>query len=74
MSKLDEAQQRLERAISELEKAASAPRSSETGGGDAGLPPDAAAQTRIYELEALNADVTQRLNGAIDRVRKVLDS
>jgi len=72
VSKIDEAQQRLERAISELERAASARKPSERpmdGANSAG-----AAEARISELKSLNADVTQRLNGAIDRVRKVLGS
>ncbi len=72
VSKLDEAQQRLERAISELKSAASARKPSK--GPIDGANSAAAAEARISELESLNADVTQRLNVAIDRVRKVLSS
>jgi hypothetical protein len=68
VSKLDEAQQRMERAISGLERAASARKAIDEANSAA------AAEARISELESLNTDVTQRLNVAIDRVRKVLGS
>ena len=72
VSKLDQAQQRLERAISELERAESARKPSEGSIDKANSA--AAAEARISELESLNADVNHRLNGAIDRLRKVLVS
>ena len=74
VSKLDEAQRRLERAISELERAANNRKPSEGPAAGAGTVSAAAAEARISELESLNADVSQRLNGAIERVRKVLGS
>ena len=72
VSKLDQAQQRLERAILELERAESARKPS--AGSIDKANSAAAAEARISELESLNTDVTQRLNVAIDRVRKVLGS
>ena len=72
VSKLDQAQQHLERAILELERAESTRKPS--AGSIDKANSAAAAEARISELESLNADVTQRLNVAIDRVRKVLSS
>ncbi|MAI49397.1 MAG: hypothetical protein CMM16_02380 [Rhodospirillaceae bacterium] len=79
MSKLDEAQQRLQRAVFELEEAArktEASNRSSTGG----VRPDSqiavdleSARTRIAELENANFAIAQRLDGAIDRIKTILE-
>lgn len=74
MSKLDEAQQRLQLAVSRLEEAArivavslnaqnSAPSSAELE----------AAKARNATLEDVNATVAQRLDGAIAQIKSILD-
>ena len=81
MSKLDEAEQRLQRAVAGLEEAARAVASSSTATANASAPdPDpavaaelAAAQARTTELEQANKAVAQRLDGAIARIKTILE-
>lgn len=73
VSKLDEAEKRLQRAVSGLEQAARTQASVppvEPGASAADLE---AARRRAAELESLNATVVQKLDGAILRVRKILE-
>ncbi|RZO37081.1 MAG: hypothetical protein EVA87_07605 [Rhodospirillaceae bacterium] len=75
MSKLGEAEKRLQRAVTALEQAAVA----RSGGGTAESEEAAdveieAAQARIAELQAVNASVAEKLDGAILRVKKILGS
>lgn len=77
MSKLDEAEQRLQRAVAGLEEAARAVAQSESS---APVEPDPAivaaltsAQARNAELEELNAAMAQRLDGAIARIKTILE-
>ncbi len=77
MSKLDEAQQRLQRAVSGLEEAARSA-SSSLGAQNSGPSADDlaalnAAQARNAELENLNATVADRLDGAIAQIKEILD-
>lgn len=81
MSKLDEAEQRLQRAVAGLEEAARAVASSaQSSASAAPAEPDPriaaaleTAQTRNSELEAANAAVAQRLDGAIARIKSILE-
>ena len=78
MSKLDEATQRLERAVNALEAAARA--GSAGNGADAGAGSGAddaeLAELRAHagRLEARNAEFSARLDNAIGRIREVLNS
>ena len=74
MSKLGEAEKRLQRAVTALEQAAVV----RSGGGIAASQEAAnveieAAQAKIAELQAVNASVAEKLDGAILRVKKILD-
>jgi hypothetical protein len=79
MSKLDEAEQRLQRAVAGLEEAARAVASSSTATATASAPDPAvaaelaAAQARTTELEQANKAVAQRLDGAIARIKTILE-
>lgn len=81
MSKLDEAEQRLQRAVAGLEEAARVVASSaQSSASAAPAEPDPritaaldSAQTRNIELEAANAAVAQRLDGAIARIKSILE-
>ena len=77
MSKLDEAEQRLQRAVAGLENAASAAVASAASIGATPAPdPEAAletAQARTAELEDANAAIARRLDGAIARIKTILD-
>ena len=79
MSKLDEAEQRLQRAVAGLEEAARAAASSSTATATASAPDPAvaaelaAAQARTTELEQANKAVAQRLDGAIARIKTILE-
>ena len=76
MSKLDEAQRRLQQAVSGLEEAARAASASLNA-----PDPDAAkssaeleaARARNVELESVNATVARRLDGAITQIKEMLD-
>ena len=75
MSKLDEAERRLQRAVTALEQAACA--KSDNGGdaSSAAVKEELAnARSRAAELEALNATVANRLDGAILRVKTILEN
>ncbi len=78
MSKLDEAEQRLQRAVVGLEEAARAVASSAAS--TAASAPDpgvsealASAQARNTELENVNAALAERLDGAIARIKTILE-
>ena len=79
MSKLDEAEQRLQRAVAGLEEAARAAASSSTATATASAPDPAvaaelaAAQARTTELEQANKAVAQRLDGGIARIKTILE-
>ncbi len=79
MSKLDEAEQRLQRAVAGLENAASAAVASAASIGATPAPdPEMAAaletaQARTAELEDANAAIARRLDGAIARIKTILD-
>lgn len=83
MSKLDEAEQRLQRAVAGLEEAArvvasSADSSAESRGAPAAPDPElaaalASAQARNTALEGANAEIAQRLDGAIARIKTILE-
>ena len=87
MSKLDEAEQRLQRAVAGLEDAARAVASSaepsaesSTNSTGATAAPDpqvaadlASAQARNAELEDVNANVAKRLDGTIARLKTILE-
>jgi hypothetical protein len=84
MSKLDEAEQRLQRAVAGLEEAARAVASSAPSAvskaENAAAAPDPAvaaaletAQARNAELEDVNTVVAQRLDGAITRIKTILE-
>ena len=84
MSKLDEAEQRLQRAVAGLEGAARAVASSAQSAvskeENAAAAPDPAvaaaletAQARNAELEDVNTVVAQRLDGAITRIKTILE-
>jgi uncharacterized membrane-anchored protein len=67
MSRLEIAQDRLEKALAELEQAA------DTRG--AGLTRDlAVARDRCATLEDRNRDVSQKLDAAISRIRSILNN
>lgn len=73
VSKLGEAEKRLQRAVTALEQAAVV----RSGGGIAASQEAAnveieAAQERMAELQAVNASVAEKLDGAILRVKKIL--
>lgn len=75
MSKLDEAEKRLQRAVTALEQAARV----RSGNGaaastDAAQADLSAAQAKAAELEALNETVAEKLDGAILRVKNILES
>ena len=78
MSKLDEAEQRLQRAVAGLEEAARAVASSSAAAAAPASDPAveaelASAQTRYTELEQANKAVAQRLDGAIARIKTILE-
>lgn len=77
MSKLDEAEQRLQRAVAGLEEAARAVAHTESSVPAEPDPAVAAALTsaeaRNAELEELNAAMAQRLDGAIARIKTILE-
>ena len=73
VSKLGEAEKRLQRAVTALEQAAVV----RSGGGitasqEAANVEIEAAQERMAELQAVNASVAEKLDGAILRVKKIL--
>ena len=74
VSKLVEAEKRLQRAVSALEDAACA----RSGGSDVAPAATesgdmAAVEARMEELRAVNASVAEKLDGAILRVKKILE-
>ena len=74
VSKLVEAEKRLQRAVTALEDAARA----RSGGGEAASSDStnadiAAAEARMDELRAVNASVAEKLDGVILRVKKILE-
>ena len=75
MSKLDEAQQRLQRAVSELEEAA---RARAADSAPATTVEDAAAleaaNRRAAALESRSAAVSERLDATIGRLRQILEN
>jgi hypothetical protein len=73
VSKLDEAQKRLQRAVSGLEEAAQARSSVPVADNGTAAADLEAAVARATELEAVNATVAEKLDGAILRVRKILE-
>jgi hypothetical protein len=73
MSKLDEAEQRLQRAVSGLEDAARAASASASAGESASSTELDAAKARAAELENVNAAIAQRLDGAIAQIKEILD-
>jgi len=79
MSKLDEAEQRLQRAVAGLEEAARAVASSAEATASASAPDPAvaaelaSAQARNAELEQAKKAVAQRLDGAIARIKTILE-
>jgi hypothetical protein len=75
VSKLDEAEKRLQRAVTALEQAARV----RSGNGAAASTDPAqaelsAAQAKAAELEALNETVAEKIDGAILRVKNILES
>lgn len=74
VSKLDEAEKRLQRAVTALEDAARA-RSSGNGAASSETLSDdnAASDARLEQLQAVNASVAEKLDGAILRVKKILE-
>lgn len=79
MSKLDEAEQRLQRAVAGLEEAAKVVVSSaDSVGAELATDPQAAAdlaiaKARNAELEDVNANVARRLDGTIARLKTILE-
>jgi hypothetical protein len=84
MSKLDEAEQRLQRAVAGLEEAARAvtplEQSAVSEAAISAAAPDPSvatametAQARNAELEDVNTVVAQRLDGAITRIKTILE-
>ena len=70
MSKLVEAEKRLQRAVSALEDAARA----RSGGSDvAPAATESGDMAAVEELRAVNASVAEKLDGAILRVKKILE-
>ena len=75
MSKLDEAQQRLQRAVSGLEEAARAA-STSLNAQDTDAASSAeleAMKSRNAALESASMAVTERLDGAIAQIKEILD-
>ena len=75
MSKLDEAQQRLQQAVSGLEEAARAASTSLNAqeSGTASSEELNALKSRNAALESANLAVAQRLDGAISQIKEILD-
>ena len=75
MSKLDEAQQRLQRAVSGLEEAARAASTSlNAQDSDAASSAELEAmKSRNAALESANMAVAERLDGAIAQIKEILD-
>jgi len=75
MSKLDEAQQRLQQAVSGLEEAARAASTSLNAqeSGAASAAELEAVKSRNAALESANMAVAQRLDGAIAQIKEILD-
>ena len=84
MSKLDEAEQRLQRAVAGLEEearaVASSAQSAVSKAENAAAAPDPAvaaaletAQARNAELEDVNTVIAKRLDGAITRIKTILE-
>ncbi|MFT5485989.1 MAG: hypothetical protein ACI9JL_001633 [Paracoccaceae bacterium] len=79
MSKLDEAEQRLQRAVAGLEEAARVVASSAEASAVTAVPDPqvaaalASAQARNAELEDVNTNVAQRLDGTIARLKTILE-
>ena len=75
MSKLDEAQQRLQRAVSGLEEAARAASTSlNAQDSDAASSAELEAmKSRNAALESASMAVTERLDGAIAQIKEILD-
>lgn len=72
MARLQDAQKRLERALTRLEAAAAKPR--KAGGADNALASELeAAKRRCAMLEAREREVSKRLDAAIGRLRAALD-
>ena len=80
MSKLDEAEQRLQRAVSGLEEvtrkvAPQAELSVATAQTDSQIAAELhSARARNAELEDTNAAIAQRLDGVIDRIKTILEN
>ena len=80
MSKLDEAEQRLQRAVSRLEEATrkvapQAELSVATAQTDSQIAAELhSARARNAELEDTNAAIAQRLDGVIDRIKTLLEN
>jgi hypothetical protein len=73
MSRLDEATQRLERAVARLENAATAESASENAD-DRHLREElSAARKEHAELQAVTRDVSVRLDTAIARLKTILE-
>lgn len=73
MSKLDEAERRLQRAVSGLEDAARAAAAPAASGEAASFAELDAARARAAELENVNAAIARRLDGAIAQIKEILD-
>lgn len=78
MSKLDEAEQRLQRAVAGLEDAARAASASAASSAHAASDGSSsaeldAARARAAELETVNAAIARRLDGAIAQIKEMLD-
>jgi len=75
MSKLDEAQQRLQQAVSGLEEAARAASTSLNAqeSGAASSEELDALKSRNAALESANVVVAQHLDGAISQIKEILD-
>ena len=76
MSKLDEAEQRLQAAVSGLEtavRAVSSRADSSAAGASSSSVDLEAARARNAELEGMHATLAERLDGAIARLKKILE-
>ena len=74
VSKLGEAEKRLQRAVVALEQVVVARSGKETfASQEAKNGEIGAAQARMAELQAVNASVAEKLDGAILRVKKILE-
>ena len=73
MSKLDEAQQRLQRAVADLEAAARARPQAAAGGDGAVAHELETARRHAEELENRAAVVSERLDETIGRIKQILD-